>query len=385
MGRLLRISLLVSVSTTLASAGTPCISAVSWGDPRLDLFGWAPDKSIWHKFYTGYDWQPGQFERVPSESTNCPSVSSWGYGRLNLVWVNRSDRAVLHKWIDGGAWGPSWEDANDLGGDGDIDLVDTLSWGGNRLDIVGNALNGSFLHKAWTGTDYFPAGKGWEDLGGNFSSLPSIGSWGENRLDIVGISAATGSLLHKYWEGGEWSDWEDLEGGPFIGKPIASSWGSGRLDLWALDEGAGLNHKFWDGFKWNGWEKLGGKFTQTPQVVHWDQGKIDIVGRNADDNKYYIKNFDGDNWNPSVEGWYDLSGPYDSEPRLVTKAEGRNFLYLFGVDTNSILRMQIWNGYEWQPSAQETWPLGNVSNPYPEEKGGSFLPKAQQVLLGTEL
>ncbi|KAI0503382.1 hypothetical protein F5B22DRAFT_550979 [Xylaria bambusicola] len=384
MGKLLRTSLLLALSTGLASARTACISAVSWGDPRVDIFGWADDKSIWHKFYTGYDWQPEKFERIPSESTSCPAVSSWAYGRLDLVWVSHADETVIHKWFGGGSWGPSWKEANNLGGYGDIDLIETISWGENRLDIVGNAFNGSFLHKAWTGDSYYPSGEEWENLGGNFSGLPSIGSWGENRLDVVGISAVTGSLFHKYWDGSGWSQWEDLEGGPFIGTPAVSSWSSNRLDLWALDENAELNHKFWDGFQWNGWEKLGGKFTQTPRVAHFAPGRIDIVGRNVDDNKYYLKSFDGHKWNPNVKDWYDLGGPYSSEPEIVTKAQGQNFFYVFGVDPEDSLRMKLWSGWDWQPSADGSWPLGNVSDPYPEEKN-SFESDAQHVLLGTEL
>ncbi|KAI3317697.1 hypothetical protein HD806DRAFT_514023 [Xylariaceae sp. AK1471] len=383
MARFIGIPFLVTFAATLASADSSCLSAVSWGDPRVDLFGIAPDNSIWHKFYTGYDWQPKQFEHIPSGATSCPSVSSWDYGRIDLVWANNSGGNVLHKYFDGGNWGPSWEDAIDLGGD--VDLVETYSWGKGRLDIVGNAYNGSYMHKAWTGTDYFPTGKEWEDLGGNFSSVPNIESWGQERLDVIGISAESGSVLHKYWEGDAWSDWEDLEGGPFIGNPIVSSWGMERLDLWAVDEQGILNHKFWDGFQWNGWEQMGGKFSETPQVAHWTQGKIDIVGKNADDNKYYLKSFDGNNWNPSIEGWYDLSGPYSSEPHLITKAGGQNFLFLFGIDTDSTARMQIWSGYEWQPSAHETWPLGDVAKPYPDEKSGSFISELQHALLGSEL
>ncbi|KAI0198184.1 hypothetical protein F4808DRAFT_266005 [Astrocystis sublimbata] len=384
MGRLSRTSLLFSTAATVASANSACIEAVSWGEPRIDLFSWAPDQSISHKFFTGWDWQPEAFERIPSKATSCPSASSWGADRLDLVWVNRSDETVLHKYIAGGAWGPSWEGAVDLGGGGDIDLVDTYSWGEGRLDIVANAFNGSFLHKAWTGSDYYPAGKDWEDLGGNFSGLPSVGSWGENRLDVVGIAAENGTLLHKYWHGTDWSDWINLGGGPFIGKPAISSWGYGRIDIWALDEDKALQHKFWDGYQWNGWEKLGGKFSQTPRVVHWDVGRIDIVGKNADDDKFYLKSFDGHNWNPSIKEWYELSGPYGSEPRLVTW-KGKNLLYLFGADKTGSLRMQLWTGYEWKPASNETWPLGNVSEPYPEKKSDSFAPEDQHVLLGNEL
>ncbi|KAH8158241.1 hypothetical protein CIB48_g10006 [Xylaria polymorpha] len=381
MGKLLQTSLLFSVTPRLKV----CVFRPSHGTtPRVDIFGRAPDQSIWHKFYTGYDWQPDQFERIPSESAGCPSVSSWDYGRLDLVWVDNSNKTVLHKYFDDG-WGPSWEGAVDLGGSGDIYAVDTHSWGPARLDIVGNAPNGTYLHKAWTGADYYPTGKAWEDLGGNFSSPPSIGSWGQRRLDIIGISAETGSLLYKFWDGARWFDWEDLGGGPFIGRPVISSWGQDRLDFWALGKDAALYHKFWDGFQWNGWEKLGGKFSQTPQVVHWSKGRIDIVGKYIDDDRYHLKSYDGYNWNPPVKDWWDLSGPYVSEPQLLIKADGQNFLYLFGVDTESILRMQIWSGYEWQPSDHETWPLGNVSKPYPAEKANNLDSEDQYVLVNAEL
>ncbi|GAW20248.1 hypothetical protein ANO14919_097470 [Xylariales sp. No.14919] len=382
MGRLMSAPFLLSLTATLASADSACLSAVSWGDPRVDVFGRAPDNSIWHKFYTGYDWQPEKFERIPSQAASCPSASSWGYGRLDILWVDESSGNVLHKYFDGGSWGPSWEDNLNLGGD--VDSVQTLSWGKNRLDIVGNTDNGTYLHKAWTGTDYYPTGQQWEDLGGNFSSTPYIASWGPDRLDIVGLSAETNSLWHRFWEGTRWTEWEDLGGGPFIGNPIATSWGSGRLDIWAVDKQGVLNHKFWDGFQWNGWEQLGGKFSETPQVVHWSKGKIDIVGKNAN-GRYYLKSFDGGNWNPSLDGWWVLSGPYSSEPRLITKTEKQNFLYLFGIDTNNVARLQIWSGYDWQPSAQETWPLGDVSKPYANGKPDSSASQGQQVILGAEL
>ncbi|KAI1119993.1 hypothetical protein F5Y10DRAFT_290494 [Nemania abortiva] len=358
MGRILIVSILSALAATTNPAHVSCISAVSWGDPRVDLFGVAPDNSIWHKLYTGYDWQPEKFERIPSQAGSCAAASSWDYGRLDLVWVNETDGNVLHKFFDGGNWGPSWGEAINLGGH--LDLAQTHSWGKGRLDIVGIADNGSYMHKAWTG--------------GNFSSAPNIGSWGQDRLGV-----------HKYWGGKKWSDWEDLKGGPFIGDPTISSWGSERLDIWTLDKHGVLNHKFWDGSQWNGLEQLGGKFLQTPQVVHWSKGKIDVVGKNFDDQKFYIKSFDGFKWNPSAEGWYDLSGPYSSEPRLIAKARGQNFLYLFGIDTDGIARMQIWSGYEWQPSAQETWPLGNVSKPYLDKAYNGFIPEAQHVLPGPEL
>lgn len=307
----------------------PCLSAVSWSDPRVDLFGVAEDSSIWHKFYTGHDWQPAdKFEYLPSQAKGCPSVTSWGEGRLDIVYVNASGGNVMHKYFGGGEWGPSWKGAESLGGHHHhIEAVSSKSWGENRLDIVGRTKKGAYVHKAWTGEDWFPSGDKWEDFGGEFFSDPAIVSWGEGRLDIVG-HAANGSLLHKYYgsgdHGGGWSAWEDLGGPGFIGNPLATSWGAGRMDFWGIDSSDGaLHHLFWDGQGYRPapgqWENLGGEFTDAPRVVHWKPGHADAVGKSLDDGKLRVKNYDGGRWNPSVAAWWTLAGPFVSEPALVAR------------------------------------------------------------------
>lgn len=193
----------------------------------------------------------------------------------------------------------------------------SVSWQENRLDIVARSYSGSYLHKAWTGDGWHPKNK-WEDLGGNFFSNPVVVSWGPGRLDIVAFGAYTGSLWHKYYDNG-WSAWEDLGGGPFVGKPLATSWGKDRLDFWAIDSEGELNHLYWDGKQFQGWESLGGGFSDTPKVVHWNVSKIDIVGKGQDDDTFHSKSFDGSEWHPPGRDWYDLTGPFVSEPGLVAK------------------------------------------------------------------
>ncbi|KAK8869065.1 sialidase [Apiospora arundinis] len=381
-------------TATLAAALTEdaCLSAVSWSDPRVDLFGVAEDSSIWHKFYTGYDWQPAEkFEYLPSQAKGCPSVTSWGEGRLDIVYVNSSGGNVMHKYFGGGHWGPSWEGADDLGGHHHhIEAVKSMSWGENRLDIVGRTKNGSYVHKAWTGKDWFPSGDKWEHFGGEFFSDPAIVSWSEGRLDVIGL-AANASLMHKYYNhgkhGGEWSAWEDLKGPGFIGNPQATSWGPDRMDFWGIDSSDGaLHHLYWDGKKYqpspDQWENLGGEFTDTPRIVHWKPDHVDAVGKSLDDGKLRIKNFDGGRWNPSEEEWWSLAGPFVSEPALLAK-HNTNFLYIFGIDEGNDVRMQIWSGSSWEPAADQTWSIGKYSK---SEEGSSFQEyQDQSVLQGAEL
>lgn len=222
----------------------------------------------------------------------------------------------FHADFGGDDWYPSWDTAEDLGGD-KIGSVTSASWGDNRLDLVGLTDDGTYVHKAWTGDSWFPE-DGWEDFGGYFFSEPAVVSWGAGRLDIIGLSADDGTLRHLYYQDG-WSSWEDLGGGPFIGNPVATSWGPDRLDFWAIDSEGELNHLYWDGSQWSDWEQLGGEFTSTPKVVHWNASKIDIVGKGLNDDKFHLKSFDGSRWNPDGKGWFELAGPFESEPELVAK------------------------------------------------------------------
>lgn len=151
-------------------------------------------------------------------------------------------------------------------------------------------------------------------------------SWGAGRLDVLGLSAEDdAALLHKYWQQDHWSEWENLGGGPFVQNPVATSWGENRLDFWAIDSEGELNHKYWDGTQWQGWEQLGGSFGDTPKVVHWNESKVDIVGKGLDDEIFYLKSFDGSKWNPSGKSWHKLAGPFVSEPGLLAKQQTSEF------------------------------------------------------------
>ncbi|KAF3771217.1 hypothetical protein M406DRAFT_240946, partial [Cryphonectria parasitica EP155] len=289
-------------------------SAISWGDPRVDLFGVTTGSTIWHKFYTGWDWQPsGAFEYISSTASpdNCLTATSWGVGRLDVFYVDEETGGVSHTCKHNFADG-KWQ-FQDLESQGAVGIA-SLSSAADTFDIFGRTGEGSYVHKAWTGDAWFPS-EGWEDLGGYFSSDPAVVSWGPGRLDIIGLFGYTGQLQHKYYNNG-WSQWDILGGGPFVGNPLATSWGPERLDFWAIDSKGELNHLYWDGSQWSDWEQLGGEFTGTPKVVHWNASRIDIVGKDLSTSKFQLKSFDGTKWNPDGKDWYELAGPFESEPGL---------------------------------------------------------------------
>ncbi|ERF72592.1 hypothetical protein EPUS_02874 [Endocarpon pusillum Z07020] len=82
---------------TASAATNYSISAVSWAPPQMNIFGIAPDSSVWHKFYTGYDWQPTEgFENLNGQCTSGPTAISWGPNRLDYF-VLGTDSGAYHK------------------------------------------------------------------------------------------------------------------------------------------------------------------------------------------------------------------------------------------------------------------------------------------------
>lgn len=72
-----------------------------------------------------------------------------------------------------------------------------------------------------------------------------------------------------------------------------------------------------------------------------------------------------------------------SRPLLITTTL-TDFYYVFGVDTEDTVQMRLWSGWDWQP-ADGSWPLGNVSDPYPEKAEKAFNSDSQRVFIGFEL
>ena len=51
------------------------------------------------------------------------------------------------------------------------------------------------------------------------------------------------ALYHKYWNGSQWIDWENL-GGVLTLAPAAVSWGPNRIDVFARGQNQNLIHMY---------------------------------------------------------------------------------------------------------------------------------------------
>ena len=84
-------------------------------------------------------------------------------------------------------------------------------------------------------------GKGFENLGGIFTSPVTSVSQGSNRLDLFGLGTNS-AAFHKSYNGVKWSGWNDL-GGVFNSPLVAESWGPNSLDVFGLGTDNGMYHK----------------------------------------------------------------------------------------------------------------------------------------------
>jgi hypothetical protein len=57
-----------------------------------------------------------------------------------------------------------------------------------------------------------------------------------------------------------------------------------------------------------------------------------------------------------------------------------DFLYVFSIANDGKLKMQLWDGYGWQPAGNDSWTLGNTEKPYADSGNPT-----QQILKNLEL
>lgn len=332
------------------SLGGLPLAVASWGPDRLDWFSASPT-GMSHKAWTGSAWwppptsswgqPPGQiqtgWEGMGGTFASAPAVASWGHDRLDIFAVN-ARHMMVHKAWTGTAWWPAHPDWEYVGGEStygkNLDGVfrgppAVASWGPDRLDIFALNSDGMMLHKAWTGSAWWPSQIGWEPMGkGIFTSPPTVVSWGPNRLDIFGIGTDY-AMYHRAWTGSAWwpspTEWEHLGVPPqppgvtahvltrFEGPPAVASWGPNRLDIFALDDSYTIHHKAWTGSAWwpsqTGWEPLGRLYSSPPAVTSWGPDRLDIFAIGTDKAMHH-KAWTGSAWWPAAQEWESMGGVF---------------------------------------------------------------------------
>ena len=97
--------------------------------------------------------------------------------------------------------------------------------------------------------------------GKNFTNAPQVVHWGPNRIDILGREGGKeGSYVYKYWDGSQWSGWEEKVG-KFASEPALVALAENSLSLFGIDPAGKVLLQVWDGSQWlpstTTWYELG--------------------------------------------------------------------------------------------------------------------------------
>ena len=316
---------------------------------------------MFHKFYTGYDWQPGSVETLAGDNpvavAGTPSAVSWGANRLDVFYSGRQDFKAYHRYYDGGDWKPATSPESiggDLGGPVLGKIAATTS-GEGHIDLVALSPKRNYVTRYLDGDAWHPAN--WSSLGGSFAGEPATVRLGA-QLRVFGVDKGNGTLLHKYWSGDQWVGWEDLGGGPFTGPLTATSWGADRFDVFAVAADGTLQHRYFQTDAYSSWESLGGGGLArvAPAVAVQRPGAFDIVvakkAASGSGLTYLSKGFDGSRWYPDVEGWYEsTTATFSGAPAAVSWSE--TTVAYFGVSADKLV-FRYWYGTGWYPE-DGTW------------------------------
>ncbi len=254
------------------------------GDPnRIDLFARSPDGDLLHMTGNGSTW--GAFEclgapalireniAIPMGLASPPAACSSGPERIDVFAVGQ-DGDLLHTSWNSGRWS-AFESlgAPPLGTAGTAQPVPlsgpvaACRCGKDRIAVAVRGARGDLILKWWDGTrwtefasvglpevqyDLYPA----VNVAAPLAGPPAACSSGPERVDIF-VRGPGGDLLHKWWDGKDWSTFESLgmpttrdaesHPIPFTGAVTACTWGVDRLDVFARALDGNIYHAWWDG------------------------------------------------------------------------------------------------------------------------------------------
>jgi Repeat of unknown function (DUF346) len=184
-----------------------------------------------------------------------------------------------------------------------------------RMDVFAIGSAGALLSSHWDGKEFSEfeslggvarEGRAEEPLVGSVSAT-SCG-----RAIAVAARGVPGDLIVKWWNGSSWTPFASLGMPqepdpiypavpcpiPLAGTVVACGGGSRRLDVFARGQRGDLLHRWWDGKNWTGFESLGSPrsaldreriaFTAGSVACAWSRFQLDVFARGADGKLYSL-------------------------------------------------------------------------------------------------
>lgn len=245
------------------------------------------------------------------------------------LYVRGTDDALHQQyWVPDSGWS-GWLRHDDGGILGSGPCV--VSSGPDHRDVYIRGANGAVWHKWWNGSQW----SAWDDLGGQIQGGPGVViAGGTTDIYARGMDDA---LWQKYWDGSSWSDWFRHDDGAILGSgPCIVASGPDHRDVYIRGANGAVWHKWWDGSQWSGWDNLGGEIHGRPGVVIAG-GTTDIYARGMD-NALWQKYWDGSSWSD----WFrhDDGGVLGSAPTVVSRGPDHRDVYVAG--STSAVHQKWW-------------------------------------------
>jgi len=187
------------------------------------------------------------------------------------------------------------------------------------MDVFALGASGNLLHSPWDGKEFAEfesLGAAATDGGASSPVVPpiSVTACGVRSIAIA-TRGTRGDLLVKWWDGTKWSPFASLGLAaepdqlypaakvpvPLSGPPVCAGGGSTRLDVFARGQRGDLLHKWWNGKDWTAFESVGSPatpegalipFTSASVACAWGKFQLDVFAR-ASDGKLYATTWSG--------------------------------------------------------------------------------------------
>lgn len=275
-------------------------------EQRIDVFGLGLDYAMYTKTLWGGAGRPsGPWRRLEGVFTSAPAAI-WLGDELHVLGLG-VDLGMYWRTRTRSGWTPGWQR---VGGYFSSPPV-VVSWGPGRFDVFARGADFSLRRRRFESGAWDPE---WQNLGGNLASAPAVASWGPDRLDVVAVghrdgATPDGGLVHRWWDGDIWNDWEQIAGRTtgddvaFTSAPAIATRGPGRLDVCAIDTAGTLRHiAFGDG-AWSDPTPVSPvqQMRSTPMLLATGPDEVEVITPGVDRN-LWRKTLTAGTWEP-VNFW----------------------------------------------------------------------------------
>ena len=156
--------------------------------------------------------------------------------------------------------------------------------GAEILDLVIRGTENSIWHRSLR-PSLTPPWSGWEGIGGNLTSGPTVVSWRGDQLDVF-ARGTDGSVYGRFWYAPSWGDWYLVPGGAAtIGAPTSVSRDANQFDVFVRWVDNTVHFRHWDlGSGWGNWTRVDYQPVDSSPAVASDQaGRMTIFARIGDE------------------------------------------------------------------------------------------------------